>query len=54
MLSIYTTEYYTAIKMTFAATQMELETFILSEISLKMKENTIGYPLDLEFNKWHK
>ena len=39
---IYTMEYYSAIKknkiMPFAATQMELETIILSEISQKEKD----------------
>ena len=40
--------------MTFAATWMELETLKLSEIIPKMKDNTKGYPLDLESNKWHK
>ena len=38
---IYTVEYYSAIKknkiMPFAATWMELETFILSEVSQKEK-----------------
>uniref|UniRef100_A0A8D0MK19 DUF1725 domain-containing protein n=1 Tax=Sus scrofa TaxID=9823 RepID=A0A8D0MK19_PIG len=42
MWSIYTMEYYSAIKkndiMPFAATWMELETLILSEISQKEKD----------------
>ena len=42
MWYIYTTEYYSAIKkntiMPFAATWMELETLILSEVSLKEKD----------------
>ena len=41
---IHTMEYYSAIKnkiMPFAATWMELETLILSEISQKEKINTI-------------
>ena len=44
MWYIYTTEYYSAIKkneiMPFAATWMELETLILSEVK-KRKTNTI-------------
>ena len=42
LIYIYTTEYYSAIKrnklMPFAATWMELETLILSEISQKKKD----------------
>ena len=42
MWYIYTMEYYSAIKkndiMPFAATQMELETLILSEVSQKEKD----------------
>ena len=43
MWSIYTMEYYSAIKknddiMPFAATRMELETLILSEVSQKEKD----------------
>ena len=42
MVYIYTMEYYSAIKknkiMPFAATWMELETLILSEISQKEKD----------------
>ena len=42
MLYIYTIEYYSAIKknkiMLFAATWMELETLILSEVSQKEKD----------------
>jgi len=45
MWYIYTMEYYSAIKrnklMPFAATWMELETLILSEVSQKEKTNTI-------------
>ena len=49
MCYIYTMEYYSAIKkndiMPFAATWMELETLILSEITRKRKTNTILYHL---------
>ena len=42
MQYIYTMEYYSAIKMhkimPFAATWMELDTFILSEVSQKKKD----------------
>ena len=42
MVYIYTVEYYSAIKknkiMPFAATWMELETLILSEVSQKEKD----------------
>ena len=39
MVYIYTMEYYSAIKkMPFAATWMELETLILSEVSQKEKD----------------
>ena len=44
MWYIYTMKYYSAIKnklMPFAATWMELEIHILSEVSQKEKENTI-------------
>ena len=37
MWYIYTMEYYSAIKMPFAATQMELEILILSKVSQKEK-----------------
>ena len=33
---------------------MEPETLMQREISQKMKNNTIGYPLDVESNKYHK
>ena len=55
---IHTIEYYSAIKKTkimpFAATWMELETLLLSEISRKRKPNTIWYCLYLESNIRHK
>ena len=45
MWYIYTVEYYSAIKKTkimpFAATWIELQTLILSEVSQKRKTNTI-------------
>jgi len=48
-------EYYSTIKknkiMPFAATWMELETLILSEVSQKEKDK---YHLYLESNIWHK
>ena len=54
---IYKMEYYSAIKkntiMPFAATWMELETLILSEVSEKKKDKYI-YHLYLESNIWHK
>ena len=54
---IHTMEYYSAIKknkiMPFAATWMELETLILSEVR-KRKTNTICFHLYLESNIWHK
>jgi len=57
MWYIYTKEYYSAIKgnkiMPFAATWMELETLILSEISQKEKEKS-KYHLNLESNIQHK
>ena len=50
-------EYYSAIKknemMPFAATWMELETLILSEVR-KRKTNIIRFHLYLESNIWHK
>ena len=49
MWYVYTVEYYSAVKknsiMPFAATWMELETLILSEMSQKDKTNTISYHL---------
>ena len=56
MWNIYTMEYYSAIKneiMPFAASWMELETLILSEVSQK-KTNTICYHLHLEYHIQHK
>ena len=51
MWYMYTMEYYSAIKknklMPFAATWMELETLILSEVCQKRQTNTIGYHLYL-------
>ena len=51
-------EYYSAIEkkkiMPFAATWMELETLILSEVSRKRKTNTICYHLHLESDIWNK
>ena len=45
MWYIYTMEYYSAIKknkiMPYAATWIELETLILSEVSQKRKTNTV-------------
>ena len=55
---IYTTEYYSAIKknkiMPFAATWMELETLLLSEISQKEKGKYHMIHLYLESNIQHK
>ena len=52
---MYTVEYYSAIKkneiMPFAATWMELETLILSEVSLKEKDK---YHLYMDSNIRHK
>ena len=52
MWYIYTMEYYSAIEknkiMPFAATWMELETFILSEVSQKEKDKY--YMIYLESN----
>ena len=49
MWYIYTMEYYSAIKknkiMPFAATWMELETLILSEVSQKEKDRNHMIPL---------
>ena len=52
-------EYYSAIKknkiMSFAATWLELETLILSEVSQKEKDKIpYQYHLYLESNVWHK
>ena len=56
MRYIYTMEYYSAIKsklMPFVATWMELNIFILSEVS-QMKTNTIWYDLFVESKIWHR
>ena len=57
MWYIYTMEYYSAIKkneiMPFAATWMQLEIIILSEVSQK-ETNTIWYHLYVESKIWHK
>ena len=57
MWSIYTTEYYSAMKKNkikpSAATWMELETLILSEISHR-KTNNIWYHIYVEPKIWHK
>ena len=54
---MYTMEYYSAIKkndiMPFAATWMQLEIIILSEVR-KRKTNTLQYHLYLESNIQHK
>ena len=53
-ISIHTTEYYSTIKknetMPFAATRMNLEIIILSEVS-QTKTNTIRYHLYVESKK---
>ena len=58
MQILNTMEYYPAIKknktMPFAVTQMELDTFILREVSQK-KERQMPYDIThLESNIWHK
>ena len=57
MWYIYTMEYYSAIKknkiMPFAATWMDLENIILSEVS-QTKTNTICYHLYVESKIRHK
>ena len=57
MWLINTMEHYSAIKknkiMPFAATWIQLEILILSEVSQK-KTNTIGYHLYVESKMWHK
>ena len=51
MWCIYTMDYYSAIKknkiMPFAATRMELETFILSEVSQKEKDKDKHHMISL-------
>ena len=53
MWYIYTTEYYSAIKknkiMSFAATWMELETLILSEVGQKEKDKYHKILILIEF-----
>ena len=57
MWSIYTMEYYSAIKkneiIPFAATWMDLEMIKLSEVSQR-KTNIIWYHLYMESKIWHK
>ena len=57
MWHIYTMEYYSAIKknkiMSFAATWMQLEIIILSEIRNR-KTNTIWYHSYVESKMWHR
>ena len=55
---VYTMEYYSVIKnnkiMPFAATRMELETLILSEVSQKEKDKYYMISLCIESKIWHK
>ena len=57
MWYVYTMEYYSAIKkneiMPFAATWMQLEIIILSEVR-KRKTNTVWYHLYVEAKTWQK
>ena len=59
MQYIYTKEYYSAIKkneiMPFAATQMDLESVMLSEVSQTEKEKYVWHPIYVESKKkWYK
>ena len=58
MWYIYIMEYYSAIKMNkimpFAATWMELESLILSEVSQKEKDKYYMISLCVESKIWHK
>ena len=58
MWNVCTVEYYSAIKknkvMPSVATWVQLEISILSELSLKEKENAIEYDLHVESKMWLK
>ena len=58
MSYIYTVEYYSAIKKNkifpFAATGMDLEIIILSEVSQTEKTNIMWYCLYVESKIWHR
>ena len=57
MVHIYTEEYYSAISkneiMPFAATRMDLEMIILSEVSRKEKDKDHRIPLHVESKMGH-